>query len=112
MLYIFKTQATMCNYNNKKWWIDSNIVPEKRINANNLKEALEEYKENIENNHYISISENALKTKQAMYIDSNEGPIQTGYVIKASMDFSTDIKYVKQYIELWVEILEANIPNF
>ena len=28
MKYIFKTNATMKEYNNQKWWIDSNIVRE------------------------------------------------------------------------------------
>ena len=26
--YIFKTTTTMKEYNNKKWWVDSDIVPE------------------------------------------------------------------------------------
>lgn len=38
--YIFKTTTTMKEYNNKKWWINSDIVPEIRIKAETLKEAL------------------------------------------------------------------------
>ena len=29
--YIFKTTATMKEYNRRKWWIDGNVVTEKRI---------------------------------------------------------------------------------
>lgn len=35
--YIFKTTTTMKEYNNKKWWIDSDIVPEIRIKAETLR---------------------------------------------------------------------------
>ena len=33
MNYIFKTTATMKEYNNKKWYIDGGIVSDMRINA-------------------------------------------------------------------------------
>ena len=29
--YLFKTTATMKEYNRRKWWIDGNVVTEKRI---------------------------------------------------------------------------------
>ena len=34
--YIFKTTTTMKEYNNKKWWIDSNIIGEIRVTAENI----------------------------------------------------------------------------
>ena len=43
MTYIFKTATTMKPYNNKNWWIDSNIISEKRIEADSVKEALSLY---------------------------------------------------------------------
>lgn len=36
MNYIFKTTATMKEYNNKKWYIDGGIVSDMRINANSI----------------------------------------------------------------------------
>ena len=41
MKYIFKTNATMKEYNNNKWWIDSGVVREISVEAGNVKEALE-----------------------------------------------------------------------
>lgn len=37
MNYIFKTTATMKEYNNKKWYIDSGIVSDMRIDADSAK---------------------------------------------------------------------------
>ena len=41
-----------------------------------------------------------------MYIDTKDGPKQMGYVLTASADFRDDdnYKWVKQYINLWVDI--------
>jgi len=47
MNYIFRTQATMKEYNNKKWWIDSGIISEKRINADSVEKALEIYRARV-----------------------------------------------------------------
>lgn len=58
--YIFKTTATMKEYNNKKWWIDSDIVGEIRLTAPNVAEALKKYKEKVAEKFYIDISRNAL----------------------------------------------------
>lgn len=80
--YIFKTTATMKEYNRRKWWIDSGIVPEMKITAENLKTALAEYRQRVEDQHYISISNNAMRYKNPMYIDRADGePLQVGYVI-------------------------------
>lgn len=71
--YIFKTIATMKEYNSKNWWIDGNIITEKRITAANIAAALEKFREMVEEKHYIIISKNALKNKSAMYIDTPTG---------------------------------------
>lgn len=39
--YIFRTTATMKEYNRCKWWIDSDIVTEKRISAETVADAPE-----------------------------------------------------------------------
>lgn len=45
MTYIFKTTATMKEYNNKKWYIDGDIVSDMRIDADSVKNALEIYRD-------------------------------------------------------------------
>lgn len=114
MKYIFKTTATMKPYNRKNWWIDTDIVTEKTITANNIKEALRIYQKEVEENHYIFISKNALKNKNPMYADTTKGETkQVGYVITEQCDFETnDYKWSKQYIDLWIEILTVSETVF
>lgn len=59
--YIFKTTATMKEYNNKKWWIDPNIIKEIHITASNLNEAFEFYRAIVMDDCGVEISRNALK---------------------------------------------------
>ena len=112
--YLFKTTATMKEYNNKKWWIDSNIVRDKYINAENLNEALEKYKNLVEEKDYITISNNAIKNKNPMYVDTVDGNTkQVGYVITAKTEFQDDnYKWSTQYIDLWVSILTIEETEF
>ena len=60
MNYIFKTTATMKEYNNKKWYIDGGIVSDMRIDANSVEHALEIYRERVEEKHCITISKTCL----------------------------------------------------
>lgn len=112
--YIFKTTTTMKEYNNKKWWIDSDIVPEIRIKAETLKEALLEYQKRVYENSYIEISKNALKTKQDMFVDTSDGTKQVGYVITGKFDFEDrdNYRWSTQYIDLWVTILTVVDTEF
>lgn len=112
--YLFKTTATMKEYNNKKWWIDSNVVRDKYINAENLNEALEKYKNLVEEKDYISISNNAIKNKNPMYVDTTDGNTkQIGYVITAKTEFQDDnYTWSTQYIDLWVSILTIEETEF
>lgn len=112
--YIFKTTATMKPYNAKKWWIDSNIITEKYISAENVNEALEKYRKEVLEKHYISISDNALKRKYPMYVDTTSGEArQCGYVITGKCDFDNGCgKWVEQYIDLWVNILTVLDTEF
>lgn len=73
MNYIFKTTATMKEYNNKKWYIDGGIVSDMRINADSVENALEIYRERVEEKHYITISKNAIKNKSEMFVDLSDG---------------------------------------
>ena len=108
MNYIFKTTATMKEYNNKKWYIDGGIVSDMRINADSVENALEIYRERVEEKHYISISQNAIKNKSEMFVDLSDGNVkQVGYVITGKTEFDRGdySGYSTQYINLWVTIL-------
>lgn len=73
MNYIFKTTATMKEYNNKKWYIDGDIVSDMRIDADSVENALEIYRERVEEKHCINISKNAIKNKSEMFVDLSDG---------------------------------------
>lgn len=108
MNYIFKTTATMKEYNNKKWYIDGGIVSDMRINADSVEDALEIYREQVEEKHYINISKNAIKNKSEMFADLSDGSVkQVGYVITGKTEFDKGdyTGYSTQYIDLWVTIL-------
>lgn len=112
--YIFRTVSTMKPYNNKNWWINGDVVKEKRIMAENLNDALSYFSEMVENEEYITISKNALKNRSPMYIDTTSGePKQVGFVITGKMEFQRDSgEWVNQYIDLWVEILPIVDTDF
>ena len=111
--YLFQTTTTMREHNKGKWWIDPNIIKDKNINAENLNEALKEYKDLVEK-EYITISDNAIKNKTPMYVDTKDGKSkQIGYVLIGKTDFQDDQgNWISQYIELWVEILTITETNF
>lgn len=104
--YLFRTNATMKEYNSKKWWIDGNIIKQIIIKAESIDEALKLYKEYTYKEAYITISNNALKNKEPMYINTANGAIQKGFVITAKCDFqdNDNYKWTAQYIDLWVDI--------
>ena len=110
--YLFKTSATMKEYNRQKWWIDSDIIRDITISAADTETALKEYQNIVKDTYYIDISDNAIKTKNNMYIDTEAGTIQTGYVITAKSDFEDrdNYRYTQQYIDLWVHISMIKNP--
>ena len=112
--FIFKTQATMKPYNNKNWWIDSGIVREITTQAENVTEALQQYREKVNNKFCIEISNNAIKNKSPMYIDTPAGDaLQIGYIITGKTEFQRDSgEWVTQYIDLWVEIITVVDTEF
>ena len=112
--YLFITNATMKEYNNKKWWIDSNIIRDKYINAEDINKALEIYKTLVEEKEYVTISNNAMKNKSPMYVDTTDGNSkQVGYVITAKTNFQDDnYNWSMQYIDLWIEILTIEDTEF
>lgn len=111
--YILKTYTTMKEYNQSKYWINSDIVKEYFITAENINQALKMYVERVKNDAYIEITKNAIKTKKPMFIDTSNGTLQTGYVITGITEIEKDYcNYTKQYIDLWVEILTVVDTKF
>lgn len=106
MKYQFKTTATMKEYNRQKWWIDSGIIREIVIAADSLEKALEEYREIVSAKFYVEISKNALRCKNPMYVDTENGVKQVGYVITGKTEFEDrdNYKWSTQHIDLWVTI--------
>lgn len=107
MNYIFKTKAAMKDYNCAKWFIDSDIVPEMRIYADSVECALSVYRSRAEECG-VSISQNAIKSKAAMFVDMPDGSAkQVGYIITGKTEFDKGdyTGWSTQYIDLWVTIL-------
>ena len=112
--FIFKTTTTMKPHNYKKWWVDPDMVTEKRISAETIEAALDEYRAQVNDRHCITITNNAMKNKKNMYIDTPAGESkQCGYVITGKADFQRDYgEWVKQYIYLWVSVLTVCDTEF
>ena len=112
--YIFKTTTTMKDYNREKWWIDSGIVREIQVEAENAKQALEKYRAIVEKKYYITISNNAIKNKSKMYVDTPTGEAkQVGYVITGKTEMQDDFyRWSAQYIDLWVDVLTVTDTDF
>lgn len=106
MQFLFRTQTCMKPYNGKRWYIDSNILPDTRITADSLPDALERFREYAEHSA-ITISKNGIRNREPMFRDSKDGSSrQVGYVITGKTSFQKDDgSFVEQYIDLWVEIL-------
>lgn len=110
MEFLFNTTATMKEYNNKKWWIDARIIPNITIEADTIKEALKAYQKTVLDKYYIAISDNAIKNKNNMYRETENGPQQVGYVITGKTEFECNCKWIAQYIDLWVDIQIVKNP--
>ena len=112
--YMFRTTATMKDYNRAKWWITPDIIRTKYINAENIREALQAYAEEVTEKDYITISANALRRKSPMYRDRPNGqPQQVGYVITASTEMQHDNgHWTTQYIDLWVDVSKLESIDF
>lgn len=107
MKYVFDTTTTMKSYNSKKWWIERDIINQIKVEADNLRNALELYREIVNSKYSVYISENALKHKDDMFITDKDGnDRQIGYIITGSSDFDRGdySGYSKQYVDLWTSI--------
>ena len=115
MLYSFKTSTTLKEKDREKWWLDNDLVKTIELDASNLSEALEKYREIVNNTYDVQISKNAIQKKEKMYMDIKPGgpSIQTGYVITGSTWFEREHGcFVNKFIDLWIEIRVISYPAF
>ena len=108
MLYRFETTATMKEYNREKWYVDDGIVRPVEVEADDLKTALKEWRETVIDRDYVEISNNAIRNKSPMYVDTADGPKQVGFVITGKIEeFDNDdySGWSTQYIDLWVSVM-------
>lgn len=112
MKFLFETTATMKDYNCRKWWIDSKIIPNVKIDAENVPDALKKYQFLCDDEYGVTISNNAIRKAQPMYVDDENGDaIQTGYVITGKTLFDNErANWIAQYIDLWVKISVISNP--
>ena len=114
--YRFDTKTTMKPYNEDKYWIDARVVPPIIISAETLEDALEQWRELVEEKTYsiVQISKNALRSKEPMYRDLKSGDAeQIGYVITGATEIIEGVsRWSKQYIDLWLEINVLTTPDF
>ena len=109
MEYIIKTDACMKPYNREKWWIDRKYIKDICVEAPDAEAAIKEWRDEVINDYCVEISAHAIKVKQPMFRDCKDGTTkQVGWVITARTEFQTDDynkPWVKQFIDLWVEII-------
>lgn len=112
--YQFRTIATMKERDAKNWYIDADIIRKKWINAETLKNALAQYRVEVNEKDYVTITLSAMRKKSPMYVDTKNGESkQIGYVITAKTSFQRDNgSWIDKYIYLWVTIDEVNTPDF
>ena len=110
--YLFKTNTYVKPMDSGKWWIDHKLVSNVYIRANRLYEALKEYQKRIEDDYGITISDHAIKNKEPIFRDDENGnPIQVGYIITGKTLFDNGGRgWVDKYIDLWIEIQEVKNP--
>ena len=115
MLYNFDTSATLKEKDREKWWMDKDLVRTIELEASSLMEALEKYRQIVNDRTDVQISKNAIQKKQNMYMEIKPGgqSKQIGYVITGSTYFECENGgFVNKFIDLWVEIRVVSYPTF
>jgi hypothetical protein len=105
----------MKEYNNRRWWIDPDIIRPFSVAAEDVKTALNLWRERVEDRTGVQVSKNAMKNKSPMYIDQADGnTVQVGFVITGKSEFEDRdaYKYSNQYIDIWVTIQVVSYPEF
>lgn len=110
MTFMFKPTLSMKPYNSKKWFIMHDYVRPMYLDATSVKEALNKFRERVDDEYSISISDHALRAKQPMYRNLKNGGVkQIGYVITGKTMFRDDDHncWSDQYIDVWLEIMQV-----
>lgn len=102
--YQITTTTTMKEYNRKRFWIDADIIRPVTVKAESVSQALRKYQQIVADKFYITISDNALKTKQPIYTDTPTSYAQVGYIITGIASIDNGQRYVEQYVDLWAKI--------
>lgn len=113
--YLFKTAATVKEMDQGKYWLDRDFIGNVEVRAENLTGALARYAEIVEKKYYVGVSKTAIKRKNGMFVDRPNGEtVQVGYVITGRYDYelADGCKWVKKYIDLWIDVKELSIPDF
>lgn len=64
MLYSFKTSTTLKEKDRGKWWLDRYLVRTIELEASSLCEALEKYRQVVNDTYCVQISKNAIQKKE------------------------------------------------
>lgn len=115
MLYSFNTSTTVKEKDRGKWWLNDDLVKTIELEASNLCEALEKYRQIVNDRYYVQISKNAVHKKEKMFMEIKpEGRSkQIGYVITGSTCFERENGgFINKFIDLWVEIRVISYPVF
>lgn len=115
MLYSFKTSTTLKEKDRGKWWLDYCLVKTIELEASNLYDALDKYRQVVNDMEIVQISKNAIQKREKMFMEIKPGghSKQIGYVINGSTCFQRDNgDLVNKFIDLWVEIRVITYPTF
>ena len=113
MRFQFTTTTTIKEQDRGKWWINSDLIDTITLHADTLEQALKRYKLTVNDIGIVTISDNAMRNKEPMYVDDKDGnPHQVGYVLTGKTLFEGDSGYVDKYIDLWVQIHILTDPQF
>jgi hypothetical protein len=112
--YLFNSKTILKEKDRYKWWLDDDIIKQIEITAEDVHQALELFIKEQNENGYVSFSKSAIKNKGNIYIDTDNKPIQVGYVLIGKTAFQEDKKggYIDKYIEVCIEIQEISTPSF
>ena len=113
--YSFNTSTTVKEKDRGKWWLNNDLVRTIELEAISLCEALEKYRQIVNDRTDVRISKNAMQKKENMFIDRRFGERskQIGYVITGSTCFERENgDLVNKFIDLWVEIRVITYPAF
>ena len=108
-IYLFES-TKICK--NPRFWIDGDIIRQKKIHAATLAEACEKYAKEAAADS-VEISKTQIKKPEKIYIDDKDGNAQQcGYLFKATTDIYDEErgKWTKCRAYILVTIYELKSP--